>query len=297
LRADKLIVASTPGPDALGLPAWLPLRDAEALLARLADEAVAAAGVAPGASPAADLAPAAPAPGSGGDGSSDEAAAAAAAAADLDWDRWAELGLPLPLLAACAACRAGATRAHLVDAAVGGALVLELYSRDGVGCMVSTDFYEGIRAAAPADLAGVEELLAPLVARGVLVARPREALREELRHFVVVERERKLLACASLRPLGAGAGGETAELGAFCVHPEYRGAGKGDALLEYLEAEARRRGVEALVLLTTRTADWFEQRGFAPAGPAHLSPMLPEARRARVDSARNSQLYTKDLRA
>lgn len=28
-----------------------------------------------------------------------------------------------------------------------GGLLLELYSRDGVGCMISTDFYEGIRRA------------------------------------------------------------------------------------------------------------------------------------------------------
>jgi amino-acid N-acetyltransferase len=49
------------------------------------------------------------------------------------------------------------------------------------------------------------------------------------------------------------------------------------------------------VLLTTRTADWFEQRGFQPAGPAHASVLLPAPRRRRVDPARNSQLYAKSL--
>jgi len=33
-------------------------------------------------------------------------------------------------------------RAHLVDARVDGGLLLELYSRDGMGTMISTDFYE-----------------------------------------------------------------------------------------------------------------------------------------------------------
>jgi len=50
-----------------------------------------------------------------------------------------------------------------------------------------------------------------------------------------------------------------------------------------------------LVLLTTRTADWFEQRGFKPAGVAHLSVLLPNDRRARVDPSRNSQLFSKLL--
>jgi amino-acid N-acetyltransferase len=61
-------------------------------------------------------------------------------------------------------------------------------------------------------------------------------------------------------------------------------------------AAARGAGVERLVLLTTRTADWFEQRGFKPEGAAHASELLPDARRAKVDAARNSRLFSKDLR-
>ena len=46
-----------------------------------------------------------------------------------------------------------------------------------------------------------------------------------------------------------------------------------------MEQEARRQGVESLVLLTTRTADWFEQRDFKWQGPAYASTLLPESRR------------------
>lgn len=59
------------------------------------------------------------------------------------------------------------------------------------------------------------------------------------------------------------------------------------------EADAAARGIRRLVLLTTRTADWFEQRGFKPAGAAHLSQLLPEERRQRIDPSRNSQLFSK----
>jgi len=49
------------------------------------------------------------------------------------------------------------------------------------------------------------------------------------------------------------------------------------------ERKASTTGIQRVVLLTTRTADWFEQRGFKPAGPAHESPLLPESRRKQVN--------------
>jgi amino-acid N-acetyltransferase len=50
---------------------------------------------------------------------------------------------------------AGVKRAHLVDARLDGGMLLELYSRDGVGTMISTDFYEGIRRATGRDLEAI----------------------------------------------------------------------------------------------------------------------------------------------
>ncbi len=85
--------------------------------------------------------------------------------------------------------------------------------------------------------------------------------------FTVIERENKVLGCALLVPLGRDDEGvEVAEVGAFCVDPQFQGSGRGDSLLDFVEQEARRRGVQRLVLLTTRTADWFEQRDFKYIG-------------------------------
>ena len=58
------------------------------------------------------------------------------------------------------ACRGGVKRAHLVDARLDGGILLELYSRDGVGTMISTDFYEGIRKAGPFDTTFIKVSLA-----------------------------------------------------------------------------------------------------------------------------------------
>lgn len=76
-----------------------------------------------------------------------------------------------------------------------------------------------------------------------------------------------------------------------------RGSGRGDSLLDYVEQDARNRGVRRVVLLTTRTADWFEQRDFVWKGPAFASTLLPEDRRVRINPSRNSQLYVKELMA
>ena len=67
----------------------------------------------------------------------------------------------------------------------------------------------------------------------------------------------QVLACALLQDLGAAPDGpRCGELAAFCVSPAYRGSGRGDALLDYVEQSARDQGMRRLVLLTTRTADW-----------------------------------------
>jgi hypothetical protein len=48
------------------------------------------------------------------------------------------------------------------------------------------------------------------------------------------------------------------------------------------ENKSQLLGIQRLVLLTTRTADWFQQRGFEPAGVAHDSLLLPDSRRLKV---------------
>ena len=58
----------------------------------------------------------------------------------------------------------------------------------------------------------------------------------------------QLLACALLVELGASLDGvECGELAAFCVHPSYRGSGRGDSLLDYVEQRARDKGIRRLV--------------------------------------------------
>jgi amino-acid N-acetyltransferase len=205
---------------------------------------------------------------------------------------WRAAGAPLELAVAVAVCRAGVPRCHVLDASVEGALLLELYTCDGIGTMVSRDRYEGTRPATLADAPRIAALLAPLEADGTLARRDKAKLLADIGRgcFTVVERDGKVVGSAALVPF---AGEAAAEVAAFAVDARYRSAGRGDALLEYVELRARAGGAKRLFLLTTRTADWFQQRGFAPAGRAAGNSLLPRGR--EVDAARNSLLFVKSL--
>ncbi|KAF6157321.1 hypothetical protein GIB67_004259 [Kingdonia uniflora] len=164
------------------------------------------------------------------------------------------------LAAAAFVCRGGVQRVHLLDATISGVLLLELLRRDGMGTMVASWFYEGTRMATEMDVPGIKQLIQPLEAYGTLVRRTDEEILKELDSYIVVERDRSVIACAALFPFFEDKCGEVA---AMAVSPECRGNGQGDILLDYIEKKATFLGLEKLFLLTTRTADWFERRGFS----------------------------------
>jgi len=58
---------------------------------------------------------------------------------------------------------------HLLSRKIDGALLLELYTRDGVGTLVTAENYEGLRTASIEDIGGIMALISPLEEQGVLV--------------------------------------------------------------------------------------------------------------------------------
>ncbi|KXZ50954.1 hypothetical protein GPECTOR_14g2 [Gonium pectorale] len=302
LGADKLFFLHLDEVAALNLPQWLPLSEAQNMLMEKLQNSISAQQM-DALRASMDTRPPEPVSAYGAATSLSPTQLRAYQAMKreelvVDLDIWSAQGFPTAVSTCVVACCKGVRRAHLLDARIDGGLLLELYSRDGVGTMISADFYEGIRRAQPADLDGLAALFEPLEKAGILVKRSRDELSDLLPSFTVIERDNRILGAALLLDLGQTPDGITcAEVGAFCVDPIYRGSGRGDSLLDYVEQEARRRGIERLVLLTTRTADWFEQRDFRWQGAAYASSLLPLSRRERINPARNSQLYVKDLEA
>ena len=194
------------------------------------------------------------------------------------------------LASAADATRAGVGRVHLVRWDRDGSLLLELYTRDGSGTLVTGERFDTLRPADIDDVGGILELIAPLESAGALVRRSREQLELEIGRFRVMERDGAIVACAALFPFADEGVGEMA---ALAVHPDYRGGGRGERLLARIEEDARAAGLDRLFVLTTQAEHWFIEHGFVPGEVAQL----PVARQSLYNLQRNSKVFIKALSA
>lgn len=193
------------------------------------------------------------------------------------------------LAAALAAGRGGVKRTHLVGAAEEGALLRELYTRDGVGLMVYTDaHYEAVREATIEDVGGILALIKPLEDAGVLVPRSREQLELEIGQFDVMVRDGLVIACCALFPFPAKSMGE---FSCVAVHSDYRGEGRAEALLKRAEDTARQQGLKRIFALTTTTEHWFLEHGFTEGRIEDL----PVQKQRIYNYRRNSIVLVKSL--
>jgi amino-acid N-acetyltransferase len=187
------------------------------------------------------------------------------------------------------ACRHGVGRAHLIDQDADGGMLLEFFTHEGVGTVVTRDALARLREASVEDVGAIVSIIAPLEEDGTLVRRGRELLEMEIERFSVLEHDGVVLGCAALYPFRDES---TAELACIAVLPEFRRGGHGDRLLRYLEDRARRMGLLRLFVLTTRTAHWFLEHGFEETGVEQL----PRRKRELYNYQRRSKVLVKSLR-
>jgi len=192
------------------------------------------------------------------------------------------------LFAGARACREGVRRVHLVERRLDGAVLQELFTREGRGTLVTAEQYEGLRAARLDDIPGVLELLRPLEDAGVLVRRSRETLEHEIDRFIVVERDGMVIGCAALEVFAEASVGE---LYCLAVHDKYRESGRGEAIVEFIVERAQALGLAHVFVLTTQSAHFFRERGFVPVSVRKL----PAERRARYDHKRRSKVLFRTL--
>jgi amino-acid N-acetyltransferase len=196
--------------------------------------------------------------------------------------------LKLYLPNAVRACKQGVARVHLISAEVDGALLMELFTHEGVGTMVTRQSVENLRPASIDDVGGIIALIEPLEDAGVLVHRPRELLEQEIDRFFVDELDGRIVGCVALYPFTDA---EAGEMACLAVHPDFRGSGRGEALMGAIEDTARETGMRQLFVLTTRTAHWFLERGFSLASPDDL----PSRRKELYNWQRRSKVFVKAL--
>lgn len=178
-------------------------------------------------------------------------------------------------------------RSHLISFKENGALIRELFTREGNGSLISGDNFDNLRDATIDDVAEILKLIRPLEENGSLVARSRELLENEIGNFKIVELEGTIIACAALYPHG----GEFGEVACIAIDSNYQKSGYGDRLLASLEIEARKKGLNKLFVLTTVASHWFIEKGFTEG----KLNSLPKQRQQLYNFQRKSKVLIKEL--
>jgi amino-acid N-acetyltransferase len=189
---------------------------------------------------------------------------------------------------AVTACNGGVARAHIVPFATDGSALLELFTHDGVGTMISYQNLESLREATIEDVGGILKLIEPLEADGTLVKRGRELIEREIDYFSVIEHDGVIFGCAALYPFPSE---KMAEMACLTVTPDVQAQGDGERLLKNMESRARAAGFTRIFVLTTRTAHWFLKRGFRHASVDDL----PKDRQHMYNWQRKSLVLIKNL--
>ena len=186
------------------------------------------------------------------------------------------------------ACDGGVARAHIVPVDLDGSVLLELFLHDGVGSMVVEETLEALREATSDDVGGILSIIRPLEEDGTLVKRDRSLIEREIQNFTVIEHDGVIFGCAALYTFEDES---MAELACLAVNPQVQGAGDGERLLKRIEQRARALGLKRLFVLTTRTAHWFQKRGFVIGSVDDL----PRIRQNLYNWQRKSQVLIKPL--
>ena len=186
------------------------------------------------------------------------------------------------------ACAGGVERSHILPYATDGALLLEVFTHDGVGTMVVDEKLESLGEASADDVGGILQLIEPFERDGTLVRRERTEIERDIANYTVIEHDGIIFGCVALYPYAEE---RTGEMAALTVSPLSQNQGDGERLLKRVEQRARQGGLDSIFVLTTRTMHWFIKRGFVSVDPE----WLPEARKRKYNWDRRSQVLVKKL--
>lgn len=181
------------------------------------------------------------------------------------------------------ACRAGVTRVHILDGNIDGVMPCEIFSGLGSGTMIYTGNYGKVRSMEQTDIPSVLSIMKPFVESGKLLPRTEAQISDTLEDYIVYEIDGGVHACAALHFYEDG----QAEIAAVAVDENYAHMGIGPKLMDNLIEQAMEGQATSIFIMTTQTADWFEQLGFEEDS----IESLPEARRKLWTPRRGSKVY------
>lgn len=185
----------------------------------------------------------------------------------------------------------GVKRVQIVSGLRDGALFGELFTQKGEGTSFKLDAFSHVRKAGVEDIPSILRLIEPLVSAGNLIGRDFEYLENHIGEFSLLHYDDVLVGAAALKRFKDDP--KVAELATLVVDEKKRKRGHGDTLFEWVRRRAVEEGVETLYALTTKTEDWFRERGFKEA---NFEELPKERREEYKANRRNSKVFRLDLR-
>ena len=127
-----------------------------------------------------------------------------------------------------------------------------------------------VRRARTDDVAAIQSLVEPLVQRRILLGKESVVFYEAVQEFRIAETDDgELVGCGALHVMWK----DLAEVRTLAVSEAWLKRGIGHAILERLETDARKLGLERLFCLTFEVA-FFERHGFVDMGDETVDPAV-----------------------
>lgn len=188
------------------------------------------------------------------------------------------------------AIQAGVPRAHILDGRLFGALLNEIFDKVGIGTMVYSNEYQSIRRAVKVDAYSIYNITRNGVRSETLRDRSQAEIESVIEDFLVYEIDGSIVACVHLQSYETG---KVIEIGSVYVQPFYQKKGVGRQMVEYAAVDAKQRGAQRVIAMTTQATNFFTKLcGFQEGS----SEDLPDIRKANyLANGRNSKILYKNL--
>lgn len=188
------------------------------------------------------------------------------------------------------AINAGTPRAHILDGRLFGALLTEIFDKVGIGTMVYSNDYQSMRRAVAADAYSIYNITRNGVRSESLRERSQESIEAAIDDYLVYEIDGSIVGCVNLKSYDDG---KVVEVGSVYVQPFYQNKGVGRKMVEFACAEAKDRGSERVIAMTTQANKFFSKVCAFSEGDADSLPV--ERQEDYKQNGRNSKVLYLDL--
>jgi len=161
--------------------------------------------------------------------------------------------------AAIKAIKSGIRRVHIINGRKPYSLLLEVYSKDGVGTMIYQGHYREIRPARKSDIPGISALLDDYSQTGLVRKISQCDIQKKIGGFIVAVIDSQIIACGCVQEFPEEGKGF---ISSVAVGHTYVSDGVGSKILKALEDKARESDLKVLSLVSPKSGSWWMHQEF-----------------------------------